>query len=145
MLGLDTLSLRMKETLKNTALIAEYLKGRPEVVWVNYPGFKDHPSHLTAETQFKGKGFGGLITFGLKDQGACFKFIKRLRLIYHLANLGDCKTLVIHPYSSQYISFDEETRQSLGIRPDMIRLSVGIEDAEDLCEDLGQALEGLPH
>jgi O-acetylhomoserine (thiol)-lyase len=145
MLGLDTLSLRMERTLKNAALIAEYLKGRSEVVWVNYPGFEDHPSHLAAETQFKGKGFGGLITFGLKNQEACFQFIKRLRLIYHLANLGDCKTLVIHPYSSQYISFDEETRQGLGIRPDMIRLSVGIEDAEDICQDLGQALEGLLH
>jgi O-acetylhomoserine (thiol)-lyase len=144
MLGLDTLSLRMERTLKNATLIAAYLKKRPEVAWVNYPGFKNHPSHLTAEGQFMGKGFGGLITFGLKDQAACFHFINRLRLIYHLANLGDCKTLVIHPYSSQYISFDDETRQSLGIFPDLIRLSVGIEDSEDLCEDLGQALEGLP-
>jgi O-acetylhomoserine (thiol)-lyase len=143
MLGLDTLSLRMERTLKNAALIAEYLKGRPEVVWVNYPGFKDHPSHLIAGTQFEGKGFGGLITFGLKNQAACFDFINRLRLIYHLANLGDCKTLVIHPYSSQYISFDDETRKSLGIFPDLIRLSVGIEDAGDLCEDLSQSLEGL--
>jgi O-acetylhomoserine (thiol)-lyase len=143
MLGLDTLSLRMERTLKNASLIAAYLKERPEVTWVNYPGFQDHPSHLMAGEQFQGRGFGGLITFGLKDQAACFQFINRLRLIYHLANLGDCKTLVIHPYSSQYISFDDETRQSLGIFPDMIRLSVGIEDAEDLCEDLGQALEGL--
>lgn len=143
MLGLDTLSLRMERTLKNASLVAEYLKKRPEVVWVNYPEFKDHPSHLTAETQFNGKGFGGLITFGLKDQAACFQFINRLRLIYHLANLGDCKTLVIHPYSSQYISFDDETRKSLGIFPDLVRLSVGIEDAVDICDDLGQALEGL--
>lgn len=144
MLGLDTLSLRMERALKNASLVAEYLKKRPEVVWVNYPEFKDHLSHLTAETQFKGKGFGGLITFGLKDQAACFQFINRLRLIYHLANLGDCKTLVIHPYSSQYISFDDETRKSLGIFPDLVRLSVGIEDAVDICDDLEQALEGLP-
>ncbi len=82
-----------------------------------------------------------MLTFGLKDQAACCKFISGLRLIYHLANLGDCKTLVIHPASSQYVSFAEETRQALGISSDMIRLSVGIEDAEDLCEDLERALK----
>lgn len=142
MLGLDTLSLRMERIMKNASLIAGYLKKRPEVTWVNYPGLEGHPSQAIAGKQFQGKGFGGLITFGLKDQATCFQFINRLRLIYHLANLGDCKTLVIHPYSSQYISFDEETRLALGIFPDLIRLSIGIEDAEDLCEDLGQALEG---
>lgn len=142
MLGLDTLSLRMERIMKNASLIAGYLKKRPEVTWVNYPGLEGHPSQAIAGKQFQNKGFGGLITFGLKDQAACFQFINRLRLIYHLANLGDCKTLVIHPYSSQYISFDEETRLALGIFPDLIRLSIGIEDAEDLCEDLGQALEG---
>jgi O-acetylhomoserine (thiol)-lyase len=142
MIGLDTLSLRMERIMKNASLIAEYLAGKPEVAWVSYPGLRGHPSHSLAARQFQGRGFGGLITFGLKDQAACFQFINRLRLIYHLANLGDCKTLVIHPYSSQYVSFDDETRQALGILPDMIRLSVGIEDPRDLCEDLGQALEG---
>ena len=83
------------------------------------------------------------MAFGLKNQAACFKFINALRLIYHLANLGDCKTLVIHPYSSQYVSFDDPTRQKLSISPDLIRLSVGIEAVEDICEDLGQALDGL--
>jgi O-acetylhomoserine (thiol)-lyase len=140
MLGLDTLALRLERIMRNTALLAEYLKRRPEVTWVNYPGFKEHPSHTTAVKQFQDKGFGGLMTFGLKDQAACFKFISGLRLIYHLANLGDCKTLVIHPASSQYVSFDEGTRQDLGIGSDMIRLSVGIEDIEDLYEDLEQAL-----
>jgi O-acetylhomoserine (thiol)-lyase len=140
MLGLDTLALRMERVMKNALLLAQYLKGRPEVFWVNYPGFKENPSHLVAMNQFQDKGFGGMITFGLKDQATCFKFISRLQLIYHLANLGDCKTLVIHPASSQYVSFDEETRQSLGIGSDMIRLSVGIEDVGDLCEDLEQAL-----
>ena len=143
-LGLDTLALRMERVMKNAPLLAGYLRGRPEVTWVNYPGFKEHPSQATAVKQFQGRGFGGLITFGLKDQTTCFKFISGLRLIVQLANLGDCKTLVIHPASSQYVSFDEDTRHSLGIGSDMIRLSVGIEDAEDLCEDLAQALEGLP-
>ena len=84
-----------------------------------------------------------MLTFGLKDQGTCFKFINNLKLIYHLANLGDCKTLVIHPYSSQYISFDEAEREALSITPDLLRLSVGIEAAEDICEDMGQALDNL--
>jgi O-acetylhomoserine (thiol)-lyase len=143
MIGLDTLSLRLERVMKNARLIADYLAGRPEVSWVNYPGFPDHPSHDTAQRQFQEKGFGGLITFGLKDQAACFQFINRLQLIYHLANLGDCKTLGIHPYSSQYISFDEETRRALGILPEMVRLSVGIEDVQDLFEDLDQALKGI--
>jgi O-acetylhomoserine (thiol)-lyase len=143
MIGLDTLALRMERHLTNTMEVARFLKGRPKVRWVNYPGLDDHPSHATALKQFKGKGFSGMLAFGLKDQAACFRFIDSLRLIYHLANLGDCKSLVIHPYSSQYLSFDEPTRQKLSITPDMIRLSVGIEAAEDICEDLGQALDDL--
>jgi len=81
-----------------------------------------------------------MLAFGLQDQGACFQFIDGLHMIYHLANLGDCKTLVIHPYSSQYVTFDDVTREKLFITADMIRLSVGIEAVEDICEDLGQAL-----
>jgi O-acetylhomoserine (thiol)-lyase len=143
MIGLDTLALRMERIMKNASRLAGYLKGHRSVTWVSYPGLEEHPAHSLALRQFQGKGFGGMITFGLKDQGACFEFIKRLKLIYHLANLGDCKTLVIHPASSQYLSFDEETRLKLGIRSDLVRLSVGIEDSEDLLEDLAQALEGL--
>ena len=129
--------------MENTSQVAEYLKSRPEISWVNYPGLKEHKSHDIAIKQFEGRGFGGLLTFGLENQEACFKFINNLKLIYHLANLGDCKTLVIHPYSSQYISFDEETKEKLSIRPDMIRLSVGIESVEDICSDLEQALTSL--
>jgi len=141
MIGMDTLALRMERHVSNALQVARYLQERPEVIWVNYPGLEDHPSHATALEQFSGMGFGGLLAFGLADQGACFRFINNLKLIYHLANLGDCKTLVIHPYSSQYISFDDPTRRGLSITPDLIRLSVGIEAVEDICEDLGQALE----
>ncbi len=140
MIGLDTLGLRMERHLVNATEVVRFLQKQPEVRWVNYPGLGDHPSHATALKQFNGKGFGGMVTFGLKDQAACFRFIDSLQMIYHLANLGDCKSLVIHPYSSQYISFDEPTRQELSITPDMIRLSVGIEAVEDICEDLAQAL-----
>ena len=142
-LGLDTLAIRMERHMENTEKVANFLKNRSELTWINYPGFKDHPSHDTATEQFGGNGFGGMMTFGLKDQETCFRFINGLKLIYHLANLGDCKTLVIHPYSSQYISFDDPTRLSLSITPDLIRLSVGIEDVEDICEDLGKALDNL--
>lgn len=141
MTGLDTLVLRMERHLENTMAVAEFLKKRPEVLWVNYPGFDDHPSHQVADTQFNAKGFGAMLTFGLKDQDACFKLIDNLKLIYHLANLGDCKTLIIHPWSSQYVAFAEEAKSALGIKPGLIRLSVGIEDIKDILGDLGQALD----
>jgi len=143
MIGLDTLALRMERHMDNTLKVADYLREKPEVKWVSYPGSKDHPSHNIAKKQFENKGFGGMLTFGLNNQEACFQFINNLRLIYHLANLGDCKTLVIHPYSSQYVSFDDDTRESLSITADMIRLSVGIEAVSDICDDLGQALDSL--
>jgi O-acetylhomoserine/O-acetylserine sulfhydrylase-like pyridoxal-dependent enzyme len=94
-------------------------------------------------SQFDGKGYGALLTFGLEDEKACFEFIRRVKLVYHLANLGDCKTLVIHPWSSQYISFSEESRRDNGITPDLVRVSVGIEAAEDILEDFDQALKGI--
>lgn len=143
MLGLDTLALRMERHMENALKVADYLRSRPEVRWLKYPGLADNPSHAMARQQFAGRGFGGLMSFGLRDQQTCFKFINNLQLIYHLANLGDCKTLAIHPFSSQYLSFDEETRQYLSITDDMVRLSVGIEAVEDICDDLGQALDRL--
>jgi len=143
MIGLDTLALRMERHMDNAYEVAYYLSERSEVTWMNYPGLEDHPSYRIALKQFNGKGFGGMLAFGLNDQEACFQFIDNLKLIYHLANLGDCKTLVIHPYSSQYVSFEDATREELSITPDLIRLSVGIEAVEDICEDLGQALDKL--
>ena len=143
MLGLDTLAIRMERHLTNAMEVARYLSQRPEVAWINYPGLADNPFHAIAAKQFSGLGFSGLMAFGLRDQETCFKFINNLKLIYHLANLGDCKSLIIHPYSSQYLSFPEETRQFLSITSDLIRLSVGIEAVEDICEDLGQALDAL--
>jgi O-acetylhomoserine (thiol)-lyase len=143
MIGLDTLALRMERHMENALKVADYLNSRPELTWLNYPGLADHRFHDISKKQFSDRGFGGMLAFGLKDQETCFKFINNLHLIYHLANLGDCKTLVIHPYSSQYISFDDPTRDNLSISPDLIRLSVGIEAVEDICEDLGQALDSI--
>jgi O-acetylhomoserine (thiol)-lyase len=141
MAGLDTFVLRMERHLSNTMAVAKFLEKQPQVEWVNYPGLKGHPDHDHAERQFGGRGFGALLTFGLKDEAACFRFIDSLKLIYHLANLGYCKTLTIHPWSTQYVSFAPEAKSALGIKPGMIRLSVGIEDVEDITEDLAQALQ----
>ncbi len=143
MLGLDTLALRMERHMANAAEIAAWLVDHPKVRWVNYAGLAAHPSHTNAARQFQGKGFGGVVAFGLADQAECFRFINNLKMVYHLANLGDCKSLVIHPYSSQYLSFPEEIRQQLAITPDLIRLSVGIEDVADIRADLEQALARL--
>jgi O-acetylhomoserine (thiol)-lyase len=140
LIGIDTLSLRMERHLENALATARFLKTRPQVKWVNYSGLDDHPSHETALRQFGGKGFGGLITFGLENKEACFRFIDSLELIRHLANLGDCKSLVIHPYSTQYLSFDEALKAKLAILPEMIRLSVGIEAKEDIFEDIERGL-----
>lgn len=140
-LGLDTLALRMERHLANAQQIAEFLVDHDKVKWVKYSGLVDSPSHQTAVAQFGGLGFGGVLSFGLASQEECFRFIKALQMTCHMANLGDCKTLVIHPYSSQYLSFDEPTRHKLSITPDMIRLSVGIEAVADIREDLVQALD----
>ncbi len=141
MTGLDTFVLRMERHLSNAMDVAGFLENHPLVASVNYPGLPEHPDHDLALRQFGGKGFGALLTFNLKDEATCFRFIDNLKLIYHLANLGDCKTLVIHPWSTQYLSFSPEARTALGIQPGMIRLSVGIEDVADITEDLAQALE----
>ncbi len=101
------------------------------------------PWHGVAKRQFEGKGYGAMLTFGLGSQEGCFKFIEKLRLVYHLANLGDSKTLVIHPYSSQYVSFTEQKRKELDIHVDMIRVSVGIEHIDDIIEDFEQSLEAV--
>jgi len=143
MIGLDTLALRMERHMENAMTVARFLQERKEIAWLNYPGLEDNSSYKTARKQFGAKGFCGLMAFGLGDQETCFRFINNLKMIYHLANLGDCKTLIIHPYSSQYLSFDEPTRQKLSIHEDLLRLSVGIEAAEDICDDLAQALDSL--
>jgi O-acetylhomoserine (thiol)-lyase len=142
-IGLDTLALRMERHMSNAQKLAEYLAGNKKVRWVNYPGLSASPSHEVAKRQFAGKGYGALLAFGLADQQECFKFIANVKLAYHLANLGDCKTLVIHPYSSQYVSFTEEKRKELSIPPEMVRVSVGIEHPDDIIADFEQALKAI--
>jgi len=141
LIGIDTLALRMERHVANAMVVARFLANRAEVAWVNYPGLDNHPCHAVAARQFEEKGFGGLLTFGLKDPAACPGFINRLKLVLHLANLGDCRSLAIHPFSTQYVSFDDATRKKLAIGPEMVRLSVGIENPDDVCADIAQALE----
>jgi O-acetylhomoserine (thiol)-lyase len=140
LLGLDTLALRMGRCLDNAVKLAAFFGRHPKVTWVNYPGLPSSPAHAVATEQFRGRGYGGLVTFGLPDEKACFECIRRLKLVYHLANLGDCKTLVIHPWSSQYINFAEDARRASGISPELVRVSVGIEAIEDITADFDQAL-----
>ncbi|MCP3874002.1 MAG: O-acetylhomoserine aminocarboxypropyltransferase/cysteine synthase [Desulfobacteraceae bacterium] len=141
-IGLSTLGLRMERHMENAVKVANFLREQTKIEWINFPGFEDHTSHEIAKTQFKKKGFGAMLTFGLKDQEACFRLIDHLDMILNLANLGDCKSLIIHPYSSQYISFPEDLKNQLA-DPQLIRFSLGVEHAEDICNDLSQALEAV--
>jgi O-acetylhomoserine (thiol)-lyase len=141
-IGLNTLGLRMERHMDNAVKTANFLKEQPKVEWVNFIGFEDHPSHEMAKKQFRDKGFGAMLTFGLKDQAACFALIDGLEMILNLANLGDCKTLIIHPYSSQYVSFPQDLKDKLA-DPQLLRFSLGVEHPDDICNDLAQALESI--
>jgi O-acetylhomoserine (thiol)-lyase len=142
MIGIDTLAVRMQRHVENTRKLVEFMRNHKKVKWVNHPDLKESPSYKTAQKQFS-KGSCAMFTFGLSNQEECFEFIRNLKLVYHLANLGDCKTLVIHPYSSQYVNFEEPTREKLSITSDMIRVSVGIEAIKDLITDFDQALDKI--
>lgn len=139
--GLETLPLRMERHVQNTQRIAEFLDQHELVTWVNYPGLKKSPYHELAK-KYLPKGVGAIFTFGLKgglNEGK--KFINSLQLFSHLANVGDAKSLVIHPASTTHQQLDEESQRSAGVSPDMIRLSIGIETIDDLLYDLDQALQ----
>ncbi len=141
-IGLNTLGLRLERHMSNALKVAHFLKEQPKIEWVNFPGFNDHISYETAQTQFNNQGFGAMLTFGLKDQESCFKVVDNLEMVLNLANLGDCKTLIIHPYSSQYVAFPEALKNELA-DPQLLRFSVGIEHPDDICNDLEQALKAV--
>ena len=139
--GLETLHLRMEKHSKNALAVAEHLRGHPSVAWVNYPGLADHPSHETAKRYLSG-GYGAILGFGIKGGlSAGKKFIESVRLFSHLANIGDCKSLVIHPASTTHQQLTASEQAATGVTADFIRLSVGIEDPEDIIADLDQALD----
>jgi O-acetylhomoserine (thiol)-lyase len=138
--GLETLGLRMERHVANAQVVASFLIEHPGVTWVNYPSLPDSPSHALAQ-RYLPKGAGAILTFGIKGGlAAGRRFIERLQLFSHLANVGDAKSLVIHPASTTHQQLSEEEQRAAGVLPEMIRLSIGLEDADDLLWDLDQAL-----
>jgi O-acetylhomoserine (thiol)-lyase len=143
--GLETLPLRVKKHSSNALSVARFLKEHPLVNWVNYPGLEDHPSHSHAKKYLK-EGFGGLVGFGVKGgMRAGKKFIESVKLLSHLANIGDAKSLVIHPASTTHQQLSPEEQRETGVTEDYIRLSVGLEDIEDITKDIDQALKNTLH
>ena len=139
--GIETLPLRMKQHSDNALAVAEFLQKQPEVDWVRYPGLKDHPSHDVAKRLLT-HGFGATVVFELKDgEKAGRAFIEKLKIFLHLANVGDAKSLAIHPASTTHSQLSEEQQASGGITPGLVRLSVGIENIDDLTNDIKQALK----
>jgi O-acetylhomoserine (thiol)-lyase len=139
--GLETLHLRMERHCENALALAKFLKEHPAVTWVNYPGLPDHPYHELAK-KYLPKGAGSIFTFGIKGgKDAGVKFIESVQLLSHLANVGDAKTLVIHPASTTHRQLTEEEQIRAGVTPDMIRISVGLETLDDILWDVDQALE----
>ena len=138
--GLETLPLRMQRHSDNALKVAAWLKDHPKVAWVSYPGLPDDPNHALQQ-QYSPKGSGAVFTFGLKGGfEAGVKFVEGVELFSHLANIGDTKSLVIHPASTTHRQLTDEQKVAAGAGPDVVRLSVGIEDVEDIIADLDQAL-----
>jgi O-acetylhomoserine (thiol)-lyase len=141
--GLETLALRMDRHCENALRVAEYLQGHPAVAWVNYPGLDSHPSSVLAKKYLKGKG-GAILGFGIHGGTRPAKrFIESLKLFSHVANIGDSKSLVIHPATTTHQQLTPEEQAATGVTPDFIRLSIGIEDVEDIIADLDQALDRM--
>ena len=138
--GLETLPLRMARHCENALKVAHYLEAHDCVEWVRYPGLENDPAHASAARQFD-NGFGGMVVFGIKrGKAAGEKFIDSLKLFSHLANVGDAKSLAIHPATTTHSQLSEAAQRAGGITPDLIRLSIGIEDVADIVADLNQAL-----
>jgi O-acetylhomoserine (thiol)-lyase len=124
----------------NAQKVAEFLENHPRVSWVTYPGLKSHPDYARAQRYFP-KGAGAILGFGIQGgREAGKRFIESLKLFSHLANVGDAKSLAIHPASTTHSQLNEEQQVSAGVSPDFVRLSIGLEDIEDILWDLDQAL-----
>jgi len=141
LLGLESLSLRAQRHVDNALELAQWLKTRDEVSWVSYAGLPDHPSYANAKKYLR-NGYGGVLTFGLKSgaKGAA-TFVENLKLVSDLANVGDAKTLIVHPYSTTHEQLSDEEKKSVGITPELLRVSVGIEHIDDIKADFIQAFE----
>lgn len=139
--GLETLIMRQQRHSENALKTAKFLTGHPLVNWVNYPGLEDNPNHAVAKKYLNGR-YGALIGFGIKGGlEAGKRFIDSVKLLSHLANIGDAKSLVIHPASTTHQQLTREEQEATGVTEDYIRLSIGLENVSDIIGDLGQALE----
>ena len=139
--GLETLSLRVQRHVDNALELARWLEADPRVSWVQYPGLESHPSHQRAKRYLR-NGFGAVLSFGVEGGFEAAKtLIDSLRLASHLANVGDAKTLVIHPASTTHQQLTPEEQAASGVSPDLVRVAVGIEHIEDIKADFDQALE----
>jgi O-acetylhomoserine (thiol)-lyase len=140
--GIETLSLRMERHCDNALAVAEFLKDHPKVAWVKYPGLSSDPQYEKAQKYLKGKG-GAMVVFGIKAGDAAEagkQFIESLILHSHVANVGDARSLAIHPATTTHSQLNEEQQRAAGVSPELIRLSVGIETIGDIIADLEQAL-----
>ena len=138
--GLETLPLRIVRHSENALKVAEFLQKHPQVSWVRYPGLPEDPSHANAKKYLKG-GFGGMVVFGIKGgQEAAVKLIDGITLFSHLANVGDAKSLILHPASTSHSQLTEEQQRAGGLTPDLVRLSIGIEHIDDILEALEAGL-----
>ncbi|MEN8232450.1 MAG: PLP-dependent transferase, partial [Thermodesulfobacteriota bacterium] len=138
-LGLETLSLRIDKSCSNALDLAEFLQQHERISSVNYPGLQESKFHKIASAQFD-KRYGGILTFDLESRKACFKLIDNLHLIKRATNVNDNKTLILHPASTIFCEYPDEVLSDIGVRQTMIRLSVGIEDFDDLRNDLERGL-----
>jgi O-acetylhomoserine (thiol)-lyase len=138
--GLETLHLRMPRHCQNAQAVAEFLEAHPLVTWVNYPGLLSHPNHQLAR-RYMPMGPGAILGFGIRGgREAGRRFIESVKMCSHLANVGDAKTLVIHPATTTHSQQTVEELKAAGITDDYIRISVGLEDIQDIVADLDQAL-----
>jgi O-acetylhomoserine (thiol)-lyase len=138
--GVETLSLRMDRHCSNAMAVAQYLEQHPKVAWVNYPTLPSHPDHALAK-KYMPQGAGAVLSFGVKGGAAAGQsFIENVSFLSHLANIGDAKTLVIHPASTTHRQLSEEQQIAAGVPPDLVRLSVGLETLDDILWDIDQAL-----
>ena len=141
--GLETLGLRIERHASNAMAVAKHLEAHPKVAWVTYSGLESSPNHEVAK-KYAEKGYGGIVSFGLKaGYDGALKFIENVELLSFLANIGDAKSLVVHPASTTHSQLSPEQQLSTGVTPDLIRFSVGIEDIEDILADVDQALDKI--
>lgn len=141
LLGIETLSLRAERHAQNTAKLAQYFESSPHVIWILWPGSERHPTHTEAKKYLK-RGFGSMLSIGVKGGAtAGSEVVDSLKLVSNLANVGDAKSLAIHPWTTTHEQLSEEERTASGVTEDMIRISVGIEHVDDIIADFEQSFQ----